>query len=171
MHKSNSRFSDSKENEEIVRVTNGFRPNFEKENPISEPERLRSLKTMKRGKVKGKRVLKRIHQEATSSNSSDSILISEYVDVSQDVHLEMNSDAQLIIDRYANPQDDEMAHIPEDENEDVNSSDSDTPNIKIPKSVKESASSSMPADEHYDSEANLVLGRNSPRESFKVFHQ
>ena len=170
MHKSISRFSDSKENDEIVRVTNGFRPNFEKDNPISQPDRLRSLKTMKRGKAKGKRVLKRIHQAATSSDSSDSILVSDYIDISQDVNLEMNSDAQLYYDRFENPQEDEMDHISEDDNEDVNSSDSDAPNIRIPVSVKESASS-IPADEHYDSQANLILGRNSPRESFKVFHQ
>jgi hypothetical protein len=164
LHREMSEFSNSRENDEVVRITNGFRPDFDNQNPIANRQPLRTLKTFKAKKKKGKRVMKRIHYEGTSDDSSHSSLISEYIDPSQDDHLSVNS---KLYDQ-ANPQEnDRMAVIPEDEEEDDQEQ---VESLESPIAGKD-LSSPSPADEHYDSEANLVLERNSPRESFRVFNQ
>ena len=164
LHKEMSEFSNSRENEEVVRITNGFRPDFDRQDPIRNRQPLRTLQTFKAKKRRGKRVMKRIHYDGTSDESSHSSLVSEYINASLEDNLSVNSNMY----DQANPQEnDRMGVIPEDEDEDdQENADSSDP----PRGGKEFSSPS-PADEHYDSSANLVLKKNSPRESFRVFDQ
>lgn len=75
--------SNSIEHAELAMITQGFRPDFNKnEEGKLEQVPVRTMKTKKLGKKKkkkGKRVLKRVHNDATSQQSSFSILESEYV--------------------------------------------------------------------------------------------
>lgn len=164
LHREISELSNSRENDEVARITNGFRPDFDKQDPIRNRQPLRTLQTFKAKKKRGKRVMRRIHHEGTSDESSHSSLISEYIEVSQDDYLSINSN---VYDQ-ANPQEnDRMGVIPEEENDD------DQGQVESSESGREGKefSSPSPADEHYDSSANLIVEKHSPRESFRVFNQ
>ena len=88
--------SNSIENEEVVKIIHGFKPDFNtNENESNKaPKRTMEYKSKskrsKRGSKKGKRVLKRRWYHETSQQSSYSSLISEYIFESGN-DLELNS--------------------------------------------------------------------------------
>lgn len=160
--------------EEVVRVTNGFRPDFAHENPTGQQKGLRTMKTMKVKRKKGKRVLKRVYHEGTSACSSYSSLISDYVDIEPSANLEPDLDSNCAIeqglDLSPSPHPQAMQEIPEEgEYESEQYESESSPSAKS--SSEGRVSASVPADEDLDSQANLKVKRNAPRESFKVFNQ
>lgn len=171
-----SDISNSYVHEELVRVVHGFRPDFEQAAPAEQSRPLRTMKTKKMKNQKGKRVLKRVHYEATSAVSSHSSLVSEYINDDLDNQLEENSKAQMYEELEEMKQNGNMDVVHEHSQED---SDHEEYRIDVPSDQhlisplrhKGTPSSDEPADEHFDSEANLEIARNSPRESFKVFNQ
>lgn len=165
--------------EEVARITHGFRPDFAKETPIVTSKPLRTMKTKKfkksKNKTKSKRVLKRVYHEGTSAMSSWSSLVSSYVDIDNEKDLEPELASHLDINLEYLPQNPEngdmhmIEEVEEGDNAALNGEVSSSPHSSF--SPNNKSSSSLPADEYYDSQANLRLERNSPRESFKVFNQ
>lgn len=118
--------------------------------------------------IKGKkRILKRVYHNSIDGQSGYSSLESDYVDIS-------NHDVDWSLSRIVEDNDeDDMQNvkIPTVENEysPIPSSSPNKPFHKKSESDKSSDSPSLPADEDYDSKANLKLDRNPPRKSLKVF--
>lgn len=159
--------------EEVVRVTKGFRPDFAHENPTAQSKEFRTMKTTKFKRKKGKRVLKRVYHEGTSACSSYSSLISDYVDIEPSENLEPDLDSNIIMEENLNMIPNNNHAMPEIQEEGEYESEQyeseSSPELKS--SSEERASASIPADEDLDSQANLKVKRNAPRESFKVFNQ
>lgn len=165
-----SEISNSCANEEVVKIVNGFRPDFAQEQPVEEQRPLRTMKTMKKKNKLGKRVLKRVYRPATSDQSSYSSLMSSYVDIDDISELQLKENALPLDEQLGdgNPQENGHMHPIPEEAED---SDKDSQSPSSPQLRHQMSTSSLPADEYFDSQANIKLEKNSPRESFKVFHQ
>ena len=90
-----SELSNSLQVEEVAMIKDGFKPDFDQEVPIMQQRPLRSMKTRRIKKQKGKRVLKRVYFEANDQQSSYSSLMSEYIDCDYSAYLEVNSNALI----------------------------------------------------------------------------
>ena len=168
-----SEISNSCANEEVVKIVNGFRPDFDHEQPAIEQRPLRSMKTIKKKNKMGKRVLKRVYRPATSDQSSYSSLMSSYVDIDDISELQLKENVLPLSEPMGegNPQENgQMQPIPEE----VEDSDKDSHSNRSgssPRLRQQMSTSSLPADEYFDSQAKIKIAKNSPRESFNVFNQ
>lgn len=154
----------------MAKVIKGYKPTFSN----TEPQQEMSLNHKKAKKLKAKkRVLKRVYFEGTSAQSSYSSLVSDYVEPSMENSLDLLSHIQEAEDVVEEEEEEEEAWVapvaqvawsPFPPNFNSGSE-------RASGSHPRESYSSLPADEHYDSEANLQVERHSPRESFKVFNQ
>ena len=138
------------------------------------PLRIRVSSGLRRNRKKKagkKRVLKRVYFEANSKQSSYSDVVTSYIDASNPESLEMLSG---IIEVNEEQQEDNKEQYEKQiddhhENSDEAENSEDAEDEKLDDEAK--SNSSLPADEHYNSQVNLIVAKNSPRESFKVFNQ
>ena len=165
-----SEISNSVQIEEVAVITEGFRPDFREEQPVQHKVPIRTMKTKRIKKRKGKRVLKRVYFEANSQNSSYSSLISEYGDADHSAVLEMNSNAVELEQHYA--QQEKLISIKENSDEDDSPPQSSQNALPVSSSENRQQSDfSVPAEEDVDDSSNRMLRHNSPRQSFQVFNQ
>ena len=133
----------------------------------------KKLKNKQKNKTKSKRFLKRVYHEATSAQSSWSSLVSSYMDIedSNDLQPELASNIDLQPENVHEDQGDGHMAMIFEENEGEEAASLQGSSSQSASSPERNDSYSLPADEYYDSEANLQMNKNSPRESFKVFNQ
>jgi hypothetical protein len=165
-----SGLSNSLQVEEVAMIKGGFKPDFQQEVPVMQKRSLRSMKTRKIKRHKGKRVLRRVYFDANSQQSSYSSLMSEYIDCDYSAYLEVNSNAIELEQRYA--EEERMDEIQENSDEDE-SPHLNTQNVIeiVDSGGKPPTSESIPADEDVENSENRMLMHNSPRENYHVFHQ
>ena len=160
--------SDSNVNEEVLKIANGFKPQFGQD---TGNRKLKKKKT--KGKGGKKRVLKRVWNEGDAEMSGWSSLVSEYINLSNPSSLQELSNIEEV---------DEDNYIPLEENKTKKRrkkkkkkkpvQENDESNREYSEESGEGESdSSPPGDELYDSITHLMVKRNSPRESIKVFNQ
>lgn len=192
--------SNSVEHAEVAMITQGFRPNFEKEEEGGYAQLPpRTMKTKKIGKKKkkrkGKRIMKRVWYDATSQQSSYSSLISEYV-LESGHDLELNSN---FVDDYEDEvpnhqnggnispikeeseESEDNKSPPEASSDDresgqnnrrESSSEKSNPSSESQDSDENSDSDSIPADEDVnESESFRNLSHNRPANNSNVFNQ
>jgi hypothetical protein len=166
-----SGLSNSLQVEEVAMITGGFKPDFEQEEPVLQKRPLRSMKTRKIKKHKGKRVLRRVYFDANSQQSSYSSLMSEYIDCDYSAYLEVNSNAIELEQRYA--EEERMDEIQENSDEDDSPPPLNSQNVIeiVDSGGKPPTSESIPADEDVENSENRMLMHNSPRENYQVFNQ
>jgi hypothetical protein len=177
-----SGLSNSLQVEEVAMIKEGFKPDFEQESPVMQQRPLRSMKTRRIKKQKGKRVLKRVYFDANDQQSSYSSLMSEYIDCDYSAYLEVNSNAVELEQRYEEERMEERMEARMDERmEEIqeNSDEDESPALQNGQNVieivdsggKPRTSESIPADEDVENSENRILKHNSPRENYQVFHQ
>lgn len=166
-----SGLSNSLQVEEVAMITGGFKPDFVGEVPVLQKRGIRSMKTKKFKKHKGKRVLRRVYFDANSQQSSYSSLMSEYIDNDYSANLEANSNAIELEQRYA--EEERMDEIQEKSDEDESPPLQNSQNVieDVDSGGKPRPSESIPANEDVENSENRILIHNSPRENYHVFHQ
>jgi hypothetical protein len=174
VHNNISGISNSHINEEVVQVVNGFKPAFSNENGnlTKQYDTKPSFKIKKSKKNKGKkRVLKRVYHESINDQSGYSSLMSSYVDMSgNDIDMSLSRIPEDLDDNDSDKDQNENISQPEPVIMEVKEPDVET-RKRRPTQSNEPSEPSMPADENIDSDNDLTMKKNSPRQSITVFNQ
>ena len=110
--------------------------------------------------------MKRVYFEAHSNKSSYSDVVTSYVDASNPNSLDLLSNIIEVNEEQLENDNEEYKNG----NDKDDNAENDEDGYRS-ENIESESSSSAPADEHFDSQVNLVVAKNSPRESFKVFNQ